>query len=237
MADRVPCLVVAAFVFLTVLNLGPAFIKPGDIDLYMLDLAWQDSRTEIGQTGGLPKGKPEPSPVQAPSRPNAPTLKPTYQEPVGGLSGGQPGSSKGPGISNEIRPLADEAESRVKAVNELLKDVTGPIVVGGIGDSGTRGAAELLMHYGTTMGDNHMLNSAHDSMYFHHVYWVKLLKFKRLKKKSYREIGYPGISSGHSFIYNRNTMRKFYGPVKGDEKWFAGIQWIASMVSRSVDIC
>lgn len=230
MADRLPCYVAAAFVFLMLLNLGPAFLKPGDIDLYMMDLVWQDSRTEIGQSSGGGQSNPAPTPVATPTQHNTPASQPNGHDSVENQPTTHIPTSKDRDVSRAILPLVDEAEARVKAVKELLKGFRGPVIVGGIGDSGTRGVAELLMHFGTTMGDDHMLNSAHDSMYFHHVYSVKLLNSKKPKKTSYLQIGYQGLTSAHSFIYSRKSMRNFYGPLYGDEKWYSGVQWVASMV-------
>ena len=219
--NKLPLLIAAAGVFLVVLNMGPALLKPGDIDLYMLHLSWKGSRVELNpwnnSTGATIGDSPG---TEHKKEEAAQEVKPADLSPAHIA------------IPDEISGCVDEALRRVKALGETLTGTAGPLVVGGIGDSGTRGAAELLMDFGCIMGDKHMTNSAHDSMYFHHDYSVRLPKYKKLRKRSYKDIAYPCITSAQSLIYGRTSLKSHFGAVSGDTKWFSGLQWISSMVSK-----
>jgi hypothetical protein len=133
-----------------------------------------------------------------------------------------------PGLSNGTvtsKTIADEL------LNNLLKRIgggRGPHIVGGIGDSGTRGVRDVMIHLGAQMlGESYVNPVSKDSQVYMDSYVTTTTKGKRVLRSP------PGLYNmalrkAHSLKYNSSSTTF--------DHWHLGRQYVAKMVDRSMTI-
>jgi hypothetical protein len=119
------------------------------------------------------------------------------------------------------------AEEKIAAVNEQLGSGRGPIIVGGIGDSGTRGFWDVLMKLGVYMqGQLNVRGDSRDSFAF------------MAKRTTTLSDGTPLLRSP-SALYNepigRSRSIKYNSSFVRPERWQAGRQYVADMIQQVIN--
>ena len=126
-----------------------------------------------------------------------------------------------------IRAIND---SRQVDVLKQLLDTLGdygpfPAVVGGIGDSGTRGIREVLRAFRVQMLGERYVNRQGDSHVFEALYPVYDAKSKTWSERRAREMYKQGIARAQSVRYNESFFSA--------KAWEHGRQWAGAMLWRS----
>jgi hypothetical protein len=122
----------------------------------------------------------------------------------------------------------EEADELLQGLLTRIGDGQGPIIVGGIGDSGTRGAREVLIHLGAQMlGVPYVLSGSKDSEIYMSSYPTVDSKGERVLRAPAGLYNAP-ISRAHSLNYNESSM--------SFDHYHMGRQYVAKMVSRSMSI-
>ena len=127
-----------------------------------------------------------------------------------------------------VDPASERDVSRLLSRMDELGTVQGPIVIGGIGDSGTRGARSVVMHLGGTqmLAAQDVNPLSKDSQIFMARYAVRDLR-NRTEHKGPAGFYNPGIKGAHSLDYNASSMSA--------SKWSMGRQFVAQMVLKSME--
>ena len=81
-----------------------------------------------------------------------------------------------------------------------LDELSGPVIIGGVGGSGTRVVAEIIEHFGFYIGKD--LDKARDNLWF-------LLLFKRPRWYRRAQHNRQNIFAGLSLFTNAMLHRKF----------------------------
>ena len=120
------------------------------------------------------------------------------------------------------------AEEKIQAVmNQLGDDGRGPIIVGGIGDSGTRGFWDVLMRFGVYMqGQDNVRGDSRDSLVF------------MARRRTYQSDGTPLLRSP-SALYNEPIFRarsvKYNSSHVRAERWQCGRQYVADLIQQVIN--
>ncbi|CAK9041418.1 Uncharacterized protein SCF082_LOCUS23939 [Durusdinium trenchii] len=125
-------------------------------------------------------------------------------------------------------PCRNEAVERVKRIRLLLEKDAGPVLVGGIGDSGTRGVQILLSHLGVDMGyKNHpgikdTVFFTYDSLVFMNGAPAVPCDRKDLSRVGPHDVYDPILKDLHRISFTREELQD-------DELWYLGEQLVANI--------
>lgn len=133
----------------------------------------------------------------------------------------EPVSTNGKKSSKEI------ADNLLEHFLTRVGDGKGPIIVGGIGDSGTRGMYYSLEHYGVQMLSRRHVSRTRDSLIYMAKWPTTTSKGKRWDRDPSGLYNYP-IRHARSLKYN--ISHTFF------EQWHCGRQFIAKILDRSMSV-
>jgi hypothetical protein len=104
----------------------------------------------------------------------------------------------------------------------------GPVIVGGIGDSGTRGVRDVLVHFGATMLDEkHVVADSKDSLIYMQHFLTVNSKGKAHARSPAGLYNTP-MKMAHSINYNESVVPEDF--------WQRGRQWVAKMIDRTMTV-
>lgn len=122
----------------------------------------------------------------------------------------------------------DEADELAEALRARIGDGRGPVIVGGIGDSGTRGVRDVLQHLGVQMlGVGYVLAESKDSLIYMAQYPAINSRGQRIPRGPAGLYNEP-IARAHSLNYNESHI--------SFDHYHMGRQWVAKMVGRSMSV-
>ena len=138
-------------------------------------------------------------------------------------------------IEYEVSEPTNSTVTSKTIADDLLKKLItrigtgrGPIIVGGIGDSGTRGVRDVLINLGAQMlGDGYVNPKSKDSLVYMDKYVTTTTKGENWLRSPSGLYNMP-IRKAHSLKYNRTTTNF--------DHWNCGRQYVAKMVSRSMSV-
>jgi hypothetical protein len=131
----------------------------------------------------------------------------------------------GPEAQLTSKTIADEL---LDSLMKRIGDGRGPIIVGGIGDSGTRGMRDVLQHLGTQMlGEGYVNPISKDSQIYMDTYVTITTKGKQFLRSPSGLYNEP-LRRAHSLKYNSTTV--------SFDHWNCGRQFVAKMVARSMAV-
>jgi len=119
-------------------------------------------------------------------------------------------------------------DSILEELKKVLEEDSGPILVGGIGDSGTRGVQILLAHLGVDLGYRNFpgiedsVSRTDDSLVFMHKVQTWTCNAGKMIMVNAHDIYAAGIEKSHSLSYNERTFDK-------SELWGLGRQFAANV--------
>ena len=131
----------------------------------------------------------------------------------------------GKGEKRMSERIADNKLARMRA---RLGDGRGPFIVGGIGDSGTRGVHDVMLMLGVFMQTaGHVVWTSKDSKVFMAPRWETMSSGKRVVRYPSALYNEP-IKNARSLNYNQSVVRT--------ERWQLGRQWIADMMTSQINV-
>lgn len=120
---------------------------------------------------------------------------------------------------------------RIDVLKQLLERLGDagpfPVVVGGIGDSGTRGVREVLRDFGVQMLGDHFVNKQGDSHLFEKHMVVYDPKSDSFADRSARILYKLGLHRARTVQYNQSFF--------SEKSWEWGRQFIGSVLTRSMN--
>ena len=119
------------------------------------------------------------------------------------------------------------AEEKISKVKSLIGDQRGPFIVGGIGDSGTRGFWDVLMKFGVYMqGEENVRGDSRDSLVF-------------MSRRPTTQSDGSILPRSPSALYNEPMVRsrsiKYNSSHVRPERWQCGRQFIADTVHQIIN--
>lgn len=130
---------------------------------------------------------------------------------------------------SRTRPTSEAiADQLIAALKARIGEGLGPFIVGGVGDSGTRGAHNVLLRMGVQMVEHPYVKRSQDSLLFMSAYSTHKSNGKIVSKRP-GSLYSPYMMRAHSLIYNQ-THGSF-------DSWHTSRQFIALCVDRSLSIC
>jgi hypothetical protein len=132
-------------------------------------------------------------------------------------------------LGADAKPTAkSQADELLAKLHERIGKGMGPLIVGGVGDSGTRGVREVLIHFGAQMlGEGYVHHISKDSLVYMAGYSVSTSSGKIVTYNP-GSLYKPAIQKVHSLKYNSSVLPPDY--------WQMGLQYVAKMVDRSMSI-
>ena len=127
---------------------------------------------------------------------------------------------------NQFPTSKEIADGLLKELLTKIGEGQGPVIVGGIGDSGTRGVYEALTHFGVfLLGPENVLKSSKDSFIYMHSFPTTTSKGVLWQRNPSGLYNYP-IKHAHSLKYNES--HSFF------DQWHCGRQYVAKMINRTM---
>lgn len=131
-------------------------------------------------------------------------------------------------LSGNFTRLSEKiANEKISSLLHYLGTGRGPFIIGGIGDSGTRGVYEVLAKFGVYLQSGvHVVGNSKDSIVFMATRWETLSSGRKIARNPsalYNE----GMRKARSLKYNSSYVRP--------ERWQVGRQWVADMIMRHIN--